>query len=109
MSATSFFEWVRRQWNDIKGNVKYGILLAMMFLVGIITRGLTWWQQASLGLLFVLAIGWAIAAMIKSDKLSAQIQSRLSDAPANTAPKQQLQAYPSEQDFLISVMSLEHG
>lgn len=58
--------WLKRQWNDIKGNVKYGVLLfvgaGIVTGVTAITRGLLWWQQTILVLSFVLLFGWALVA-----------------------------------------------
>jgi hypothetical protein len=49
-------EWLLKQWNDIKGNVKFATLglvgSAAFTLVGLLTHGLTWWQRAILLFIF---------------------------------------------------------
>ena len=58
--------WFKRQWNDVKGNVKYAVLLFVggIFVTAAITltHGLSIWQQGILALIFVLLFGWAVAA-----------------------------------------------
>lgn len=59
-------EWIKAQWNDIKGNVKYALLL---FLIGgivagaaVLVDGLPWWKEAVLVFLFVSLSLWAAVA-----------------------------------------------
>jgi hypothetical protein len=58
--------WLRRQWNDIRGNVKYAAVLLISGLVvtGVValTHGLSLWQQAVLAACFLLLFGWALFA-----------------------------------------------
>ncbi|MGA2269867.1 MAG: hypothetical protein ABSH44_15465 [Bryobacteraceae bacterium] len=58
--------WILRQWDDIKGNVKYGLLL---FILGVImagvvavTHGLALWQQVTLTAFFLVLVAWALLA-----------------------------------------------
>ena len=55
--------WIVQQWNDIKGNVKYALVLiggaGLITLVTMITHGLLPWQQVVLMACFVLVFGWA--------------------------------------------------
>jgi hypothetical protein len=60
--------WFVRQWNDIKGNVKYAVLLGILYVLGVLLHGLAWWQQSVLALIFVLVVCWGIAQTLKADK-----------------------------------------
>jgi hypothetical protein len=57
-------EWLLKQWNDIKGNVKYGIVIAAgtaaLTATGLLTHGLARWQQAILLFIFGLVLTWAV-------------------------------------------------
>ena len=59
-------EWVKRQWDDIKGNVKYALLVIVLGAVvtglAVLVRGLPWWKDAILVFLFVLVAFWAAVA-----------------------------------------------
>jgi hypothetical protein len=61
-------EWLAKQWNDIKGNVKYGALLVLAGVVlsgvGLLTRGFAWWQDALLLFFFGGILAWAIVATV---------------------------------------------
>jgi hypothetical protein len=61
-------EWLLRQWNDIKGNVKFYALglagSAILTTVGLLTHGLKWWQQATLLFIFGAVLVWAITATV---------------------------------------------
>jgi hypothetical protein len=61
-------EWLLKQWNDIKGNVKFATLglvgSAAFTLVGLLTHGLTWWQRAILLFIFGVIALWAITATV---------------------------------------------
>ena len=61
--------WLASQWNDVKGNVKYGVLVSAPFIAGVITRGLAWWQQALLAVLCVFVVAWAVVQTLKADRL----------------------------------------
>jgi hypothetical protein len=58
--------WLRQQWDDIKGHVKYAVVLvlgtAVVSGVVALTHGLLLWQQVALAGCFVLLFGWAILA-----------------------------------------------
>jgi hypothetical protein len=60
--------WLRRQWDDIKGNVKYAIVLAcgtaIVTSAVALTHGLQLWQQAALAACFLLLFGWAVIATV---------------------------------------------
>ena len=64
--------WLRQQWNDIKGNVKYAIVLAIgaVVVAGVValTHGLLLWQQVALAGCFVLLFGWALFATIMASR-----------------------------------------
>jgi len=70
--------WFKTQWDDVKGNAKYGLLVSVPFIAGVITRGLLWWQQLVLAFLCVIVVGWAIAQTVKVDRLT-QRKDRLGD------------------------------
>ena len=59
-------EWLQRQWNDIKGNVKFWILsfvvVATMTGAVAITHGLALWQQVVIMLMFTVLLVWSVAA-----------------------------------------------
>lgn len=78
-------EWAIRQWNDVKGNVKYGLLVSIPFIAGIVTRGLAWWQQLVLATLCVILVAWAIVQTIKADNLSRQ-REQTKDQPRDEPP-----------------------
>lgn len=52
--------------------VKYGLLVSVPFIAGVVTRGLMWWQQLILAILCVSVVAWAIVQTIKADKLAQQ-------------------------------------
>ena len=56
--------WLRQQWNDIKGHVKFAVLLfvggSVVTLVVALTHGLVLWQQVVLAGCFVFLFGWAL-------------------------------------------------
>jgi hypothetical protein len=56
--------WLRQQWNDIKGHVKFAVLLfvggSVVTLVVALTHGLVLWQQVVLAGCFVVLFGWAL-------------------------------------------------
>ncbi len=58
------FDWLLRQWNDVKGNVKFVALGFITTGIGIgakfMTDGLPLWKQILLLLSFVWVIGLAI-------------------------------------------------
>jgi hypothetical protein len=80
--------WINSQWNDIKGNVKYGLLVSVPFIVGVITRGLAWWQQTILAALCVLVVAWAVVQTLKADKLlqSKELEKQSTDTPTIEQP-----------------------
>lgn len=63
------FDWLLKQWNDVKGNVKFYFLslLTAGIIVGakFVTDGLPLWKQIFLLLTFVWIFGWAMAASWK--------------------------------------------
>lgn len=72
-------EWIKRQWNDIKGNVKYALLVVVLGAsvtgAAVLVRGLPWWKDAILTFLFVLLSLWAAVATWwrrKADSASAE-------------------------------------
>lgn len=81
-------EWLRKQWNDIKGNVKYGAIVFVagvaLTAVGILTHGLTWWQQSILLFVFGLVLAWAIAATVLSIRRSKSNAPHLSPPTTKT-------------------------
>src|SRR6266568_1057857 len=58
--------WLLQQWEDIKGNFKFWLICLigglMVAAAVAITRGLLWWQQAILVLIFLILFGWAVIA-----------------------------------------------
>jgi len=58
--------WLKRQWDEIKGNAKfYGAMLMLSGIWAAITlviRGLLWWQQAIVGICFAAVFAWASIA-----------------------------------------------
>jgi hypothetical protein len=60
------WNWLAKQWQDIRGNFKFWLTLiigsAMVTAAVAITRGLEWWQQTILLVLFVMLFGWAVIA-----------------------------------------------
>jgi hypothetical protein len=58
--------WFLKQWDDIKGNVKYGLLMAILAglggLMGIVLKGLTDERRFAVSALFILVILWAAVA-----------------------------------------------
>jgi hypothetical protein len=64
--------WLRAQWNDIKGNVKYGILILLLSAawtsILALTQGLHLWQQLGLTVIFVVVFVWAIVARVQRSR-----------------------------------------
>jgi hypothetical protein len=62
------WKFLLKQWHDIKGNVKYGILLivagAVLTGVELLVHGLTLWQRAGLLFIFAAVLVWAITATV---------------------------------------------
>jgi hypothetical protein len=56
--------FLKRQWEQIAGNVKYGAIVfvgsAAIAGFGIVTDGLKWWQQAIVVGLFSIVSVWAV-------------------------------------------------
>jgi hypothetical protein len=56
-------KWIIGQWNDVKGNIKFALLLAIGTVINTwvvaLTRGLLAWQQLTLAGLFALMFGWS--------------------------------------------------
>lgn len=83
--------WLRQQWNDIKGNVKYAVVLvvgaAVVTGVVALTHGLLLWQQVVLAGCFVLLFGWALFATTMAWRRQipasqvASVANTLEDAP----------------------------
>jgi len=59
-------DWLKRQWDDIKGNVKYALLLIVLGVIvtgaAVLVDGLPRWKAAILVILFVLLSFWAAIA-----------------------------------------------
>ena len=57
-------QWLLEQWNDIKGNFKWFVvvlILSFMTAAAIaLTHGLLLWQQITLAIIFVLMFAWAL-------------------------------------------------
>lgn len=56
------WEWIKRQWGDIKGNVKFALLLSVPAVIAgfiAVWHKLTWYELVGAGCAF--ASGWAIA------------------------------------------------
>jgi hypothetical protein len=57
-------QWLLGQWNDIKGNAKWAVVLvglsAMVAAAIALTHGLALWQQLILAVLFIVIFGWAV-------------------------------------------------
>ena len=81
-------KWLLEQWNDIKGNVKFYVLClcgtAGLALIGVLTHGLTWQQQAGLLFLFAAILAWAIVATVLA---VARSKSQVSERQMNNHPK----------------------
>ncbi len=58
--------WLVKQWQDVSGNVKFGVLLLLgtgiMSGATALTHGLATWQQVGLVGLFAVMFGWALIA-----------------------------------------------
>src|SRR5437773_7709481 len=50
-------DWVRKTWDDIKGNAKWAALLAVVSAIVWLMHGLVWWKQGGL-LAVAVVIGW---------------------------------------------------
>lgn len=57
-------QWLAEQWNDIKGNAKWAIVLlilsAMTLAATMLTDGLVLWKQLTLLAIFILMFAWAV-------------------------------------------------
>ncbi|HEX7287737.1 MAG TPA: hypothetical protein VF532_16230 [Candidatus Angelobacter sp.] len=64
--------WLRALWTDIKGNVKYGLLVLLLSAAwtGLLalTKGLKLWQQLGLTVIFVAPLVWAILATVQRSR-----------------------------------------
>ena len=62
-------QWIKRQWDDIKGNVKYAVVIAGLTgaVIGInrITAGLSAWQQIVIAMFVLGCSTWAIFATFR--------------------------------------------
>jgi hypothetical protein len=94
MAKQDMRDFLLRQWNDIRGNVKYGLLLTALTLMLIgfttLTHGLMWWQQACLVAIFSVVFVWAIAAtVVAREESKKQIkQTKEGDNAPATTPEQ---------------------
>jgi len=70
--------WLAEQWQDIKGNVKYAIIVVVITgLVtgfGIVTHGLNWWQQAIILCILAVVVAWATVATVLTLKQKASVE-----------------------------------
>lgn len=66
LALAKMASWLKRQWDDVKGNVKFYVLtlIATGVVTGgvVVTRSLQWWQQAILVACFVLLVAWGAIA-----------------------------------------------
>src|SRR6266700_2323775 len=57
-------DWLFQQWHDIKGNVKFALIMGILGVVGAIIKmlvnGLNAWQQIVLVTIFLLLFGWCL-------------------------------------------------
>jgi len=57
-------QWLSKQWDDIKGNAKFAVVLVVLGLMETaaiaLTHGLLLWQQITLGMMFLLIFAWAV-------------------------------------------------
>src|SRR5580704_3630144 len=71
MEGQGASEWVKRQWDDIRGNAKWAAMIVIgngfMILAVALTHGLQLWQQVALSVCFVFLFGWAMAATFTRD------------------------------------------
>ncbi len=97
--------WWLVQWNDIKGNVKYGLILLAGAGMIALTRGLQWWQQAGLMVIFLGLVIWAVSAIIRAHNAEELVRNAPARAPA---PKQPVPKMPIE---VVSVRNtfINHG
>jgi hypothetical protein len=70
--------WWLIQWQDMKGNIKYWIALFLLSLAvsgaALLTRGLLWWQQFGLMVIFLALFAWAVIATIKAHNSAASVR-----------------------------------
>jgi hypothetical protein len=61
--AGPFPGWLRRQYDDIKGNLKWWLLLGALSVIGsassMLISGLPWWKELLVGLVFSTLCLWA--------------------------------------------------
>lgn len=67
-NTTTSTNWFKRQWNDIKGNVKFAAITTVgsLLLAGAATliRGIPLWRQIALIIIFLLFLAWALTATL---------------------------------------------
>ncbi len=82
-------DFLRSQWRDIAGNVKFWVITAIlgifMSALTILTHGLRWWQQGALALIYGFVLIWAIGATVMMAR-----QSEHSGSFAQTAAKSEV-------------------
>ena len=102
-------EWFLKQWNDIKGNAKFAAIglgwTTALALVGLLTHGLAWWQQAILLFVFGAVLVWAIAATVLAVRRDKSRPDVTSARPAETSLRErvftlctELSAYMGERE-----------
>jgi hypothetical protein len=82
-------DFLKKQWEQIAGNVKYAALVLLGSGViagfGILTRGLNWWQQAIVGGMFSVVVAWAVVASVflvrRKDHIPPQTSPALAESP----------------------------
>lgn len=99
-------QWIRKQWQDISGDVKFaGICLfgtACMAGALALTHGLALWQQIILGFLFVLLFGWGVVATYAATRRQSPV---IEELPIGITPDN-VQNHVRQ---WIDSFSLEHG
>lgn len=74
-------DFLKSQWRDIAGNVKFWLITALltglMTLLTILTHGLRWWQQGGLVAIYCVTFVWALLATVILMR-----RSNTSEAPA---------------------------
>lgn len=80
--------WLLRQWNDIKGNVKFWVVLFVAPFLSktaiALTSGIPLWRRAALGVIFIILFGWAILASLIAKKRSVVLPPKISEDKTST-------------------------
>jgi len=72
-------DFLRTQWRDIAGNVKFWIITVIlgifMSVLTVLTHGLRWWQQGALALIYGFMLIWAIGVTVMMARQSEHARS----------------------------------